>query len=140
MKLIVLVDKLRERLHVTDTLHGFPVAIDEVRNNVFNVFPSDKLKKLQARRIQQIVPRHGLDDQIQYRLEQLIFHHVPYVELILQADTRPEELQCRKFKVFFRGTEKLGHSCGQVFREQKVFAPVRVLSHEETERLNEVRV
>lgn len=52
MELVVFVDKLRESLDILDTLHGFPVAIDEVCDDVFEVLPSNELKKFQACGIQ----------------------------------------------------------------------------------------
>jgi hypothetical protein len=52
VKLVVFVDKLHESLDIPDTLHGFPVAIDEVCDDVLEVFPSNELKKFQACGIQ----------------------------------------------------------------------------------------
>lgn len=52
-----------------------------------NAYPLDKLEKLQARRIQQIVSWHRVYHNVDNGLQQMMLYQLSIVEFILHTDT-----------------------------------------------------
>lgn len=64
-----------------------------------DVFPLDKLKKFKTGRVEQVVARHCLVDDVENQLKSVIVCHESLVEGILEANQGAEEFErdCRRY-------------------------------------------
>lgn len=61
-----------------------------MRDNCLDVLASYELEKLQAGRVQKIVPWHSVEEYFQYWLEKLVLNDLLIMELVMQADACAE--------------------------------------------------
>lgn len=99
-----------------------------MENKRFDIFPLDKLKKFKTSRVEQVVARHCLVDDVENQLKRVIVCHESLVEGILETDQGAEEFEgdlsvlamdsaskkkgctLTEFEVFLRCPQKLCHT------------------------------
>ena len=68
-------------------------------------YPLDEIEQLEAGRVDQVVPGHRLEDEVDDRPEQVVLNEVAVVKLVLHADAGAEVFQsgCRRSGQHRRG-------------------------------------
>ena len=140
MHLLIAQYEILECRNVSDPFQLLSVVLDEMVDDDLDVLALDKLEKLEAGRVEKVVPRHRFVNYVQYRVEEAVVDDLTVVELVVQSDTSSEVFQSREFEVLFGTNHELGHAGCKAFRENEVLAPEVVLSNEEAENFDEMRI
>lgn len=82
-----------EGININDVLKFLAIFFDHMENKRFDIFPLDKLKKFKTSRVEQVVARHCLVDDVENQLKRVIVCHESLVEGILETDQGAEEFE-----------------------------------------------
>lgn len=63
---------ISERVHVGNRVEPFAIRFHQVQDDGLDIFPSDRFEKLQARRVEQVVAWHGLGNDTEDWLEEML--------------------------------------------------------------------
>ena len=76
-----------------------------MQNDGFDVLPLDKLEQIQTSGVEEVVPRHCLNNYVEDEVKGIVLRDLVGVELVLQRNTCSEELQRCKLERLLRDTQ-----------------------------------
>lgn len=112
-----------------------------------DVLAFDKLKELQASGVEEVVSWHSIVQDLQDGLEKFVLNNLPVVCFVVYSNDSAEVFERSytksarqkslatarptQFEMLLRTSHQLANARSKAFREDEVFAAIRMLSDEE---------
>ena len=146
-----------ECIYISNALELFSIFIDEVLDERLDVVTFDELEELQTCGVEETVSGHCFHQHPEDWLEEVFADDLLIILLILQHDDGADVLECScytvshlsmqsreslhtKFEMLLGAVHELGYPCREIFGNDEVFVPERMLFDEIAKNLYEVAI
>ena len=140
-------NQILERVHIGNLLQLLPETFDDMLDEHLDVLAFDKLKELQASGVEEVVSWHSIVQDLQDGLEKFVLNNLPVVCFVVYSNDSAEVFERSytksarqkslatarptQFEMLLRTSHQLANARSKAFREDEVFAAIRMLSDEE---------